>query len=46
MFVLNKLRVSSKLYVNVNKLMDLNQTHAQIHDYLEALSMIQKTNTF
>jgi CheY-like chemotaxis protein len=36
----------AKLNVNVQNLMDLNPTHAQIRDYLEALRKIQKAKTF
>jgi len=36
----------AKLNVNVQYLMDLNPTHAQIRDYLEALRKIQKAKTF
>lgn len=36
----------AKLNVNVQNLKDLNPTHAQIRDYLEALRKIQKAKTF
>lgn len=36
----------AKLNVNIQNLMDLNPTHAQIRDYLEALRKIQKAKTF
>jgi CheY-like chemotaxis protein len=36
----------TKLNVNVQNLKDLNPTHAQIRDYLEALRKIQKAKTF
>lgn len=36
----------AKLNVNVQNLMDLNPTHAQVRDYLEALRKIQKAKTF
>jgi CheY-like chemotaxis protein len=36
----------AKLNVNVQHLMDLNPTHAQIRDYLDALRKIQKAKTF
>lgn len=36
----------AKLNVDVQNLKDLNPTHAQIRDYLEALRKIQKAKTF
>ena len=36
----------AKLNVNVQNLKDLNPTHAQIRDYLDALRKIQKAKTF
>lgn len=36
----------AKLNVNIQNLKDLNPTHAQIRDYLEALRKIQKAKTF
>ena len=36
----------AKLNVNVQHLMDLNPSHAQIRDYLDALRKIQKAKTF
>lgn len=36
----------AKLNVNIQNLRDLNPTHAQIRDYLEALRKIQKAKTF
>jgi len=36
----------AKLNVNIPNLKDLNPTHAQIRDYLEALRKIQKAKTF
>jgi CheY-like chemotaxis protein len=36
----------AKLNVNIQNLKDLNPTHAQIRDYLEALRKLQKAKTF
>ncbi|MEM3063874.1 MAG: response regulator [Candidatus Nitrosotenuis sp.] len=36
----------AKLNVNIQNLKDLNPTHAQIRDYLDALRKIQKAKTF
>ena len=36
----------AKLNVNIQNLMDLNPTHAQVRDYLDALRKIQKAKTF
>lgn len=36
----------AKLNVNVQHLMDLNPSHAQIRDYLDVLRKIQKAKTF
>lgn len=36
----------AKLNVNIQNLKDLNPTHAQVRDYLEALRKIQKAKTF
>lgn len=36
----------AKLNVNIQNLMDLNPSHAQIRDYLDALRKIQKAKTF
>lgn len=36
----------AKLNVNVQNLKDLNPTHAQIRDYLDALRKLQKAKTF
>jgi CheY-like chemotaxis protein len=36
----------AKLNVDIQNLKDLNPTHAQIRDYLEALRKIQKAKTF
>lgn len=36
----------AKLNVNIQNLRDLNPTHAQIRDYLDALRKIQKAKTF
>jgi CheY-like chemotaxis protein len=36
----------AKLNVNIQNLRDLNPTHAQIRDYLDALRKLQKAKTF
>jgi CheY-like chemotaxis protein len=36
----------AKLNVNIQNLKDLNPTHAQIRDYLDALRKLQKAKTF
>ncbi len=36
----------AKLNVNIENLRDVNPTHAQVRDYLEALRKIQKAKTF